>query len=185
MPDPSLVASEIESVRRLCDDGRVSEAAVLCEGLLQRFPTAADVLFLMGRIVFLRKNLASAEDYLRRAGAQPQALHLLANLYQDRGELDHAVACYRRALRLAPGLAELHNDLGTAYFAKGWYQEAAECYRAAIGLKADHFTAHANLGETLMKLGRYREARKSMQAALAVRFKAFLRGLLGRGKGRA
>ncbi|MGH8706329.1 MAG: tetratricopeptide repeat protein [Burkholderiales bacterium] len=115
----------------------------------------------------------------------PEALHRLANTYQDQGKLDRAISCYRRALRARPDFAEAHNDLGTAYFAKGWYQEAVASYRETLRLNPDNHSAHANLGETLLKLRQFGEARKSMRAAVWLRIRGLLRRLLPSARARS
>ena len=75
--------------------------------------------------------------------------HQQGNALLDEGKLDRAISAFRRALRMDDGLAEVHNDLGTAYFQKGWHAEAEACFRKAIDLKPEHGIAQANLGAAL------------------------------------
>jgi tetratricopeptide (TPR) repeat protein len=53
-----------------------------------------------------------------------------------------AAANYRRALRLKPDLAEVHNDLGRALQGLGELERAVACYRQALRLKPDYAEAH-------------------------------------------
>ena len=64
---------------------------------------------------------------------------------KDQGNLDEAVACYRRALELKPDFAEAHNNLGNALKDQGKLDEAVACYRRALELKPDYAAAHSNL----------------------------------------
>ena len=43
-----------------------------------------------------------------------EAHNNLGNAFKDRGKLDEAAACYRRALELKPDYAEAHSNLGAA-----------------------------------------------------------------------
>jgi tetratricopeptide (TPR) repeat protein len=92
--------------------------------------------------------------------------HRQGNALADEGKLDRAISAFRRALRLDDSLAEVHNDLGTAYFEKRWYAEAEECFRKAIERNPAHSVAHANRGAALRALGRLGESRRAYQRAL-------------------
>jgi tetratricopeptide (TPR) repeat protein/serine/threonine protein kinase len=87
------------------------------------------------------------------------------NALRDAGELDAAIADFRRAVALAPGYASAHNNLGHALMDKGRTDEAIVEHREAIRLDRDNRQAHYNLGIALMDKGRpdqaiaeYREA---------------------------
>lgn len=92
--------------------------------------------------------------------------HREGNKLVDEGKLDRAISAFRRALRLDDSLAEVHNDLGAAYFEKRWYAEAEECFRKALERDPRHAVAHANRGAALRALGRLNESRRSYQRAL-------------------
>ena len=69
----------------------------------------------------------------------------LGNAFKGQGNLDDAIACYRRALELKPEYAEAYNNLGNAFKDHGSLNEAIDCYRRALELKADYSAAHSNL----------------------------------------
>jgi tetratricopeptide (TPR) repeat protein len=50
------------------------------------------------------------------------------------GRYDDAIAEYRTAVRLAPGLIEAHQDLAAAYAATGRFTAAAETAAQALAL---------------------------------------------------
>ena len=115
-------------------------------------------------------------DSERRAQAREQ--HQLGNRLIDEGKLDRAITAFRRALRADDSLAEVHNDLGAAYFQKRWFAEAEACFRKAIERDPEHGVAHANRGAALRALGRLAESRRAYQRALWLRLRALLPGFL-------
>jgi Flp pilus assembly protein TadD len=106
--------------------------------------------------------------------------HLQGNALLDEGKLDRAISAFRRALRMDDALAEVHNDLGTAYFQKGWHAEAEACFRKAIDLKPEHGIAQANLGAALRAQGRLGDSRRAFQRALTLKLRNALRRFLRR-----
>ncbi len=82
----------------------------------------------------------------------------LGNVLKERGRLDEAVACYRRAIDLKLDFPEAHNNLGTALQEQRELDEAVACYRRAIDLKPDYPEAHNNLGSALKEQGRLDDA---------------------------
>ncbi|HUG54478.1 MAG TPA: tetratricopeptide repeat protein, partial [Vicinamibacteria bacterium] len=80
--------------------------------LLSRARAAAD-----------RGDLSEAQDLCRAAIAadrlDPESHRLLAEVYQERGEIAAALAALRRALYLDPGCAEAHLGLGQLLVRQG------------------------------------------------------------------
>jgi Flp pilus assembly protein TadD len=97
--------------------------------------------------------------------------HRQGNALVDEGKLDRGISAFRRALRMDDGLAEVHNDLGAAYFQKGWHAEAEACFRKAIELSPEHGVAHANLGAALRGQGRLSDSRRAFQRALLLKLR--------------
>lgn len=58
---------------------------------------------------------------------------------------DHALDCYRKAIKLAPGNAEYHHNLGLILAAAGETRAALDCYRKALDLRPDYIEAWRNL----------------------------------------
>ena len=118
----------------------------------------------------------------RAAPKTPAEWHREGNALADEGKLDRAISAFRRALRMDDSLAEVHNDLGTAYFEKRWYAEAEECFRKAIERNPAHAVAHANRGAALRSMGRLNESRRAYQRALWLKLVALLPGFMRRGQ---
>jgi Tfp pilus assembly protein PilF len=88
----------------------------------------------------------TAEEYFRRAYEAQMA-----------GELDRAVALYKKSIELGP-TAEAHTFLGWTYSFQRKYREAiAEC-RRAIEVDPDFGNPYNDIGAYLIELGRWDEA---------------------------
>ena len=66
----------------------------------------------------------------------------------EQGRLDDALACFRRALELAPNDAATHNDLAVALTRHGKADELLYMSRHARELIPDNASFHSNLGES-------------------------------------
>ncbi len=90
----------------------------------------------------------------------PKSAHSvnLGNALREKGQLDEAIACYKRAIELDPEFASAHSGLGLALLGKGQLDEAIACYKKAIELDPKLAAAHANLGWALSSKGKLGEA---------------------------
>jgi tetratricopeptide (TPR) repeat protein len=59
-----------------------------------------------------------------------------------------AIAAYQRNLRIEPGDARAHNNLGNAYRDSRRYRDALRAYREAVRADPDYFPAWHNMGRT-------------------------------------
>ncbi len=74
------------------------------------------------------------------------------------GHLEKAIALIGRAIRVAPTVAEYHNNLGEFYRRSGQRTAAIACFHRAIAIKPGLVEAHNNLGIALKDEGRLDEA---------------------------
>jgi tetratricopeptide (TPR) repeat protein len=81
-------------------------------------------------------------------------------------DFSSAERAFRKALRLAPELAETHANLGVALERTGALQEAEACYRRALALGPDGLQTQLNLGALLVNQKRFTEARRHYDQAL-------------------
>jgi tetratricopeptide (TPR) repeat protein len=86
---------------------------------------------------------------------------------EEEGSPEEAMAAYRRALELAPGLADAHVNLGRLLHERGETAEAERHYRLALAARPEDATSAFNLGVALQDLGRLRDAAGAYEAALA------------------
>ena len=69
------------------------------------------------------------------------------------GDLDEAIAAFRKAIALKPNYAEAHSNLGNLLQEKGQLGQAIAACRRAIAFKPDLAQAHSNLGNALEDKG--------------------------------
>ena len=86
-----------------------------------------------------------------------------------RGQVDEAIAHYRKALEIKPNFAEAHDNLGLALAGRGQVDEAIAHYRKALEIKPDRAEAHYNLGDALAGRGQVDEAIAHFRKALEIK----------------
>jgi hypothetical protein len=88
--------------------------------------------------------------------------------HHQAGRNEQAIRLYRDILAIAPGLAEIHNNLGIALAALGRFDEAAASCRHALDAAPGQAEAHINLGNILHAQGRAGEAAAAYRRALKI-----------------
>jgi len=83
-------------------------------------------------------------------------------------DLEAALAAYRRALEIDPGLPDAHLNLGRLRHEMGDLAAAEDHYRAAAEAQPDEPTTAFNLGVVLQDRGRLAEAAAAYEQALAL-----------------
>ena len=71
----------------------------------------------------------------------------------DKGQLDAAIACYKKAIELDPKSAFAHNNLGNGLHDKGQLDAAIACFKKAIEIAPKTARVHSNLGAVLKDQG--------------------------------
>src|SRR5690242_16477734 len=114
MPELSLqqaVEIGLEHHRR----GQFREAEQIYQQILKHDPRNADALHLLGVLAHQGKRSDYAIELISRAiivnPDVPVFHYNLAEAHNALGQRDDAVACYRRAIDLAPEYFEAHNNL--------------------------------------------------------------------------
>ncbi|HEC14502.1 MAG TPA: glycosyltransferase family 41 protein, partial [Rhodospirillales bacterium] len=130
------VSGAIALAIALYRDGRFKEALRLCDDILDTVPDQTDILQLAGG---LASNL----------GEHPRAAGYLIAL-----------------LKLDPGNAPAHNDLGGALGALGQWEDAVAAHRRAIGIDPAYAEAYNNLGAALAALTLFEPAKAAYFKAI-------------------
>ena len=99
--------------------GRLDEAKVIYETILQMNPGHAAAAINLGTIRYNARDFAGAEAMYRRATeADPEyalAFFDLGNVLDEQQRLPEAIEAYERALKLVPQYADAHYNLALAY----------------------------------------------------------------------
>ncbi len=99
----------------------------------------------------------------------PFALSSLGSALADRGEVDKAIAQYRKALEIAPDFAGAHFHLGLALAGRRELDEATAHYRRALEINPGYAEAHNNLANLLADRGQLDDAMAHYTKALEIK----------------
>ena len=86
-----------------------------------------------------------------------------------RGDVEGAIAQYRRALQINPGDDAAHVNLGNALARTGRPQEAAAEFCEAIRIRPDDTDARTDLGNLALAAGRFADAVREYEGVLRMR----------------
>jgi tetratricopeptide (TPR) repeat protein len=120
-------------------------------------------------------DINQAASFYQQAMQQPilpklklGAMHNLAVLLQEAGELSIAQQLYEQVLIIDPGLAIAHCNLGMTLKNLGQFEMAIAHYQQAIQLKSNYADAYQNLGVVLMKMGNVPDSLVAFGQAIAL-----------------
>ena len=126
------------------------------------YPWAAS-LARQGRL----KESAAVADRLEKEQLAPQHLLLLAQLWTDLGETDHAVAVYHRALDIDSELRYAHYKAGLVWLRSGKPAEAQKEFEAELARFPNDANTLYNLGFVYLQQNHNDEARETFEKAIA------------------
>ena len=89
----------------------------------------------------------------------------MASFSASRGELDDAVAQFRRAIALKPTLFDAQYHLGVTEFLRRDFEAALTPLRAAVAIQPRHAEAHYYLGVVLREQGHLDSAIEELTTA--------------------
>src|SRR4051812_42590252 len=161
----------LDKAQKAWDARQYEEAIWFYERALARDPNNAVLLADVARAYALRFRYADAEELVERAQSlHPDDAHLqqmLARSYVQIQQFDRAIACYRRALELAPAsperpqtLLELAKMLERLHDVEGARRCAEEALSLAPGFEKARYTlavVERRAGETDRAESRWRE----------------------------
>jgi protein O-GlcNAc transferase len=128
--------------------------------------------FALARRHYQSGRLADAEviagQILAAEPRHARAMHLSGVIAHQLGRKDAAMDLIRRAIALAPGVADFHCHLGIVCFTAGQWEEAVAALRQAIALQPGLAVAYCNLGNVLREMGQLDEAIAAYRQAVAL-----------------
>jgi tetratricopeptide (TPR) repeat protein len=103
-------------------------------------------------------------------GGSPDANHQLTRgaLALNRGDYEHAIKHFNKAIELCPEFAEAFNQKALAEFLLERYQQSIQTCGSAVRLMPIHFGAWAGMGHSHAHLGQLDEAVKCYEKALEI-----------------
>ncbi|MBT9613718.1 MAG: tetratricopeptide repeat protein [Burkholderiales bacterium] len=161
-------AADLNQLAVLFKSGRYVELERHARMLLEQYPEAGLVWKLLS--ISLQMQGKNALDASKKAAKllpdDAEAHNNLGSALQDVGQLDGAVASYRRALEIKFDYADAHYNLGIALKGLGQLNDAIASYRKALSLNPHDADAYFNLGIALYDLGQIDAAVASYRNAL-------------------
>ncbi len=94
------------------------------------------------------------------------SLNISGDRYYQKGDINAAMAEFKRALELDPENVNVHNSLGVCYGFLGAYEKAVKIFQAAAGLAPDELMPLYNIGLANLMIGDKETALESFLAAL-------------------
>jgi tetratricopeptide (TPR) repeat protein len=160
---------------RLHQAGRLVEADSAYARALAVNPNHVDALQLAGMLASQTGRHDRAVALIGKAirlsaSRTPAPFHNNIGLaYRGLGQIDSAIAHFRRATALKPAYPEAHANLGAALLAAGDLVEAASACERALSFKRDFDSAHYTLGLIRKDQERLAEAAACFSRAIARR----------------
>ncbi len=90
----------------------------------------------------------------------------LAKVYEQTGQLDKALAEYKRAADEDPADIDAAYHIGLVYQLQGKYQEAEEAYKDVIRRRPQYWPSYSGLGDTYWEQGKFTEALPQFQTVV-------------------
>jgi tetratricopeptide (TPR) repeat protein len=167
------LAAQLAAALALHKQGRLDQAAVLYQEILQSQPQHVEALQLLATVALQQKKPKVAVALFDQALAinprHPSALNNRGNALRDLKRSAEALASYDAALRIKPDYVEALSGRGNALHDLKRYDEALASFDQALGIRPDYAEALNNRGNVLQSLKRVDEALNSFERALQVR----------------
>jgi tetratricopeptide (TPR) repeat protein len=153
--------AHLDKGKELLSDGKCDEAILELDRALSIDGKSADAYLYRGHAYVSKgdRDRVTADDLPPIEQSQ---------VYDGRGDYDHAIADYSSALALNPATPEILCARGHAYRRKGAYDRAIEDYTVALGVKPDCRDALNNRGVVHYRMGSHKLAIRDWEAILKI-----------------
>lgn len=138
-------------------------------------------LELRGDVFMARKMYPEAlqqyQELLTSSPKDPELFNKMGVVYQQEGELTHAIRYYKRSIKADKTYAIAFNNLATVEYQQKHYGRSIQHYKVAISLHpaSDLSTIYSNLGYSYFGDKQYAAATDYFQKAMALDPEVFLR----------
>ncbi len=136
-------------------------------------PRSAAALLQEARALYGAQRYADAASAafvaLKDSPRDPDVWNALGVFLRSDGKPEESIACYRRALAIAPAHAGAWTNLGNSLKDMKQVESAIACHRRALALQPENGSFHHNMGIALVAAGRFREALAAYHRGLLFR----------------
>lgn len=155
--EPGEIEAMMTAGRVLFEEGKLVEAASWFKKLQERLPSYPKVLYYISRIKLLSRDydgaLVEIQKDIAANGENDLSLALMAEIYENKGQLLEAENLYKKAQKLNPrsypalvGLADLSTKRSN-------YDLALDLYKRASKLQNDQAILYRKIGDVYRLLG--------------------------------
>ena len=152
--------------------GKLQQAELIYQKILQINPKNAEVLYLLGMIAYQVQKYDLAINLINQAieidPNQPMFFHNLGLVLKDQGNFEDAIRVYQQAVQVSPSDSEAYNNLGNVLQEQERFEEGIAAYRKAIEIDSNFADAHSNLGAALVKQERFEEGIAAYRKAIEI-----------------
>ena len=126
----------LTDAKSLLSNGNLTASRDICRQILKKDNSNADAIGLLALVLYQAGDEERAIRLISQAIqiTPNNAIHYyrLANIHQDRGNLEEAITCYNKALCKAPKFLAALVNLGNAFFQNQNYEQAIDISLKAI-----------------------------------------------------
>lgn len=115
------------------------------------------------------KALDQASELLIEFPESINLYNIIGAVNKGAGNLDKALAAYKKAISIKPDFAEAYYNMGITLQLKGNLNGAIEIYKKAVSIQPDYAEAYNNIGTAFRYQGKKGEAVKAYKKALSVK----------------
>jgi len=151
-------------------EGRLDQARILYEHVLELQADHPDALHHLGLMAYEAHQWDMAQTYLKRAiithPRVPEFYNTYGVVLAATGQLDNALLAYTQAITLRPAYTDAYNNMALTLSTQGHHLKAVEHLKQAIKHSPDSSVTYYNLANTLHHLDSDHEAIDHYQQAL-------------------
>jgi len=142
----------------------IEEAKSAFEKAIELKPKLAEVHWYLAQIYeYLGHKEKEIDSWVKVFRLKPEKatavrLYKLGKDFQERGEVENALACYRRVLNEKGRFLPAYYDVGEIFTDRGNREKALKCYERIIEIDPSQALAHHKLGSILLEEKKYEEA---------------------------
>lgn len=153
---PSFELSQLIALFNSARYAELEDRALL---LTARYPDSGLLWKLLAASLQMQGKdaLKAFKKAAERLPNDPEPYNHLGIIFESRGQLDEAMACYAHAIRIEPGFVEARCNLGNVQCEQGRLEDGAATFREALTIRPDSVEAHYNLADALLAMGHYEE----------------------------
>ena len=153
--------------------GRLDEAKISYEQVLEKSPNDQETGFLLANLYFQQQDLSAARDQLSRllesSGTNPAVVNLMGLVSQELADLTAAESAFVRAIELAPDYYDARANYGYLLQNAGRYAEAETVYEQMADEGMASADTYYNLGVVYQSQKKFPQAREAYEQSLELR----------------